>query len=169
MNSASVSWRRFWSPGDAFRLRETLVAAFPSLWETPRTSLASWQLYNWSKRSANGKDLTVAHAMWKSSGHKRYERWLLADIMDIPAWRNTCRRSAQRRNRTAQRREVRFLQPSCVWRGSGAASGTRGAAGGAGGRAVVARPPPSVKCSTLLGSPQGRYMYGAVRGRRSWV
>ena len=41
--------------------------------------------YNWSKRSANGEDLTVAHGMWKSAGHKRYERWSLNDIMNIPA------------------------------------------------------------------------------------
>ena len=41
--------------------------------------------YNWSKSSANGEDLTVAHGMWKSSGHKRYSRWDVSAILDIPA------------------------------------------------------------------------------------
>ena len=33
----------------------------------------------------NSEDLTVAHGMWKSSGHKRYERWSTADVANIPA------------------------------------------------------------------------------------
>ena len=41
--------------------------------------------YNWSKRSATGEDLTVAHGMWRSSGHKRYDRWSVGEILDIPA------------------------------------------------------------------------------------
>ena len=41
--------------------------------------------YNWSKRSATGEDLTVAHGMWRSSGHKRYDRWSSSEILNIPA------------------------------------------------------------------------------------
>ena len=39
--------------------------------------------YNLSKRG-NGEDLTVAHGLWKSSAHKRYDRFKLSQVIDIP-------------------------------------------------------------------------------------
>ena len=36
-----------------------------------------------SKRG-NGEDLTVAHGLWKSSAHKRYDRFKLGQVIDIP-------------------------------------------------------------------------------------
>ena len=40
--------------------------------------------YNWSKRG-NGVDLTVAHGLWMSSAHSRYERFPMSDVVQIPA------------------------------------------------------------------------------------
>ena len=40
--------------------------------------------YNWSKRG-NGEDITVAHGLWKSSAHTRYERFALGAVLSIPA------------------------------------------------------------------------------------
>ena len=39
--------------------------------------------YNLSKKG-NGEDLTVAHGLWKSSSHKRYDRFGLQQVIDIP-------------------------------------------------------------------------------------
>ena len=39
--------------------------------------------YNLSKRG-NGEDLTVAHGLWKSGAHKRYDRFKLGQVIDIP-------------------------------------------------------------------------------------
>ena len=39
--------------------------------------------YNLSKRG-NGEDLTVAHGSWKSSAHKRYDRFGMKAVVDIP-------------------------------------------------------------------------------------
>ena len=40
--------------------------------------------YNWSKRG-NGVDITVAHGLWMSSAHTRYERFPMSDVVRIPA------------------------------------------------------------------------------------
>ena len=40
--------------------------------------------YNLSK-AGNGEDLTVVHGGWKSAAHSRYERFLLPQILGIPA------------------------------------------------------------------------------------
>ena len=39
--------------------------------------------YNLSKRG-NGEDLTVAHGLWKSSAHKRYDRFGMKNVVGIP-------------------------------------------------------------------------------------
>ena len=40
--------------------------------------------YNNSKRG-NGEDITVAHGMWRSTAHKRYDRFALKQVLDIPS------------------------------------------------------------------------------------
>ena len=40
--------------------------------------------YNLSKRG-NGEDLTVAHGLWKSTAHKRYDRFGMLAVVNIPS------------------------------------------------------------------------------------
>ena len=39
--------------------------------------------YNLSKLG-NGEDITVAHGLWKSNAHTRYQRFKMSQIIDIP-------------------------------------------------------------------------------------
>jgi hypothetical protein len=91
--------------------------------------------YNLSKR-ANGVDLTVAHGLWMSSAHTRYERFSMQQVMCIPRNMVGCEEVVEQPDGTA------FKSRIACWRHFDAGAGReapRTPASGVRGLAAVAR------------------------------